>query len=39
MEQILLKITGFSKSQLFLVDEIEDKYINNIQKSFERLKN
>lgn len=39
IEQILLKITWLTKSQLFLIDEIDDKYKYNIQNSFERLKN
>lgn len=39
IEQILLKITGLSKSQLFLLDEINDNYLDIIKKSFKRLEN
>lgn len=39
IEKIIRKITGLSKGQLFLLDEIEEKYIQGIQKAFNRLKN
>lgn len=38
IEQILLKITGLTKSQLFLVDDIDEKYLKEIKYLFERLK-
>jgi len=37
IEKILLKITGFTKSQLFLTDEIEEKYITEITKFYNEL--
>ena len=37
MEQILLKITDLSKSQLFLLDEIEEKHLKDIKSAFHRL--
>ncbi len=36
-EKIILNVTGLSKSQLFLCEEIEEKFIENIKKKFERL--
>ncbi len=33
----LLKITGLSKSQLFLLNDINDSYLEEIKKSFKRL--
>jgi len=39
IEQILLKITGLTKSQLFLIDEIDKKYLKDIKNSFYRLWN
>lgn len=38
IEKILLKITNLSKSQLFLLDEIGEKYLKNIKNAFYRLK-
>ena len=38
IEKILLKITNLSKSQLFLLDEISEKYLKNIKNAFYRLK-
>ncbi len=37
IEKIILKITGFSKSQLFLTDEVEEKYIAEITKNYHQL--
>lgn len=37
IEKIILKITDLSKSQLFLVDLIDDKYIKKINESFNKL--
>ncbi len=39
IEKILLKITGLSKSQLFLLDEIDDIYKKDIEKAINKLKN
>ncbi|MDP2090391.1 MAG: peptide chain release factor N(5)-glutamine methyltransferase [Candidatus Gracilibacteria bacterium] len=39
IEKIILKITDLSKSQLFLCDDIDDKFIENIKNSFFRLNN
>lgn len=39
LNQILIKETGFSKSDLFLLSEIDDKYINKIIEDLEKLKN
>lgn len=38
IEQILSKITGLSLKQLFLINEIDDKYLNTIVIEFERIK-
>lgn len=38
IEKIILKITNLSKGQLFLLEEIEEKHIENINNAFERLK-
>lgn len=37
IELIILKINVFSRSQLFLIEEIEDNYIEKIKKDFIRL--
>jgi len=39
IEKIILKITGLSKSQLFLLDEIDEKYLKEIKNAFYRLSN
>ena len=39
IEQILLKTTELTKSQLFLIDEIDEKYLKDIKNSFYRLSN
>jgi hypothetical protein len=39
IEKIILSITGLSKSQLFLCDFIDDKYIENIKEYFKRSNN
>lgn len=38
VELILLKTTDLSKNQLFLIDEIDDKYIPIIKEYFQKLK-
>lgn len=38
IEKIITKITLLSNSELFLIDEIDDKYIDNINNLFERFK-
>jgi release factor glutamine methyltransferase len=39
IEKIILKITDLSKSQLFLLDDVQEKCIEDIKKAFIRLQN
>ncbi|PID86430.1 hypothetical protein CSB08_00400 [Candidatus Gracilibacteria bacterium] len=38
IELILLKTTGLSRNQLFLIDDINDKYLNYLKESFQSVK-
>ena len=39
IEKIIIKVTGLSKSQLFLLDEIDEEYLKEIKNAFYRLSN
>jgi len=39
IEKIIIKITGLSKSQFFLLDEIDEEYLKEIKNAFYRLSN
>jgi release factor glutamine methyltransferase len=39
IDNIIINIIELTKTQLFLIDEIEDKYLQSITKDFERFKN